>query len=216
MQSYQCRAPELLYSDHQPFSPCWVDRSRACGSTRPSRNRHRYYYAVSFFFNSKSFCLNRASSPFENRRNLLFSVVLSCRPIRSIPSRPTSARHRTRSFARTNRAPPATAWRGPRTARESRAGEFDGLTDITLFAIRRFFFFYKLTDFFFFKFNLETSRSTQELQSPTPEATMRAVARLVAGSCCLLAAALLAAAQPPAINSADPGTDSARLTPVGG
>ncbi|XP_025412034.1 fibrillin-2-like isoform X2 [Sipha flava] len=48
--------------------------------------------------------------------------------------------------------------------------------------------------------------------------TSTTVARLVAAAaCCVLAAALLTAAQPPAINSADPSTDSAaRQTPVGG
>lgn len=46
--------------------------------------------------------------------------------------------------------------------------------------------------------------------------TRIAIGRLVAGAWCVLAAALLTAAQPPAINSADPGSDSARQTPVGG
>lgn len=47
----------------------------------------------------------------------------------------------------------------------------------------------------------------------------RLLVRVAAAACCgvLLLRAVLTAAQPPAIiNTADPGTDSARQTPVGG
>jgi len=63
-----------------------------------------------------------------------------------------------------------------------------------------------------------STRRTPNVKGTTMRAAQPSRLVVVTGawSVLLVAAALLTAAQPPAINSADPATDSARQTPVGG